>query len=136
MHDDVIHLGSKQISCHLVFRQSHRLDHTEQSYTTGIKKPAPIISLRIDHAPCVLAPPPSPTPSTDRSLSVLELYLCDSGAQYRDGTTDVTRTVHFGTPTAQEKVMTYVLDITKGLSSYGNLYILQIKCRLLAGSFV
>jgi Xaa-Pro aminopeptidase len=45
----------------------------------------------------------SPTPSTDRSLSVLELYLCDSGAQYRDGTTDVTRTLHFGTPTAQEK---------------------------------
>lgn len=31
------------------------------------------------------------------------VYLCDSGAQYLDGTTDVTRTYHFGTPTAQEK---------------------------------
>lgn len=31
------------------------------------------------------------------------IYLCDSGAQYLDGTTDVTRTLHFGTPTAEEK---------------------------------
>ena len=30
------------------------------------------------------------------------LYLVDSGAQYLDGTTDVTRTVHLGTPTAEE----------------------------------
>lgn len=32
------------------------------------------------------------------------IYLCDSGAQYLDGTTDVTRTVHFGCPTEAEKV--------------------------------
>ncbi|GAA5809696.1 hypothetical protein MFLAVUS_003109 [Mucor flavus] len=32
-----------------------------------------------------------------------QIYLCDSGAQYKDGTTDVTRTVHFGTPTQYEK---------------------------------
>eukprot|EP00045_Choanoeca_perplexa_P005437 m.46133 g.46133 ORF g.46133 m.46133 type:complete len:607 (+) comp13119_c0_seq2:83-1903(+) len=31
------------------------------------------------------------------------VYLCDSGGQYRDGTTDVTRTVHFGQPTQHEK---------------------------------
>ncbi|KAL1839947.1 hypothetical protein VTJ49DRAFT_991 [Mycothermus thermophilus] len=31
------------------------------------------------------------------------IYLCDSGAQYLDGTTDTTRTLHFGTPTPQEK---------------------------------
>ncbi|KAI2642788.1 aminopeptidase-like protein [Xylaria nigripes] len=30
------------------------------------------------------------------------IYLCDSGAQYRDGTTDTTRTLHFGTPTERE----------------------------------
>lgn len=30
------------------------------------------------------------------------IYLCDSGAQYLDGTTDTTRTLHFGTPTAAE----------------------------------
>ncbi|KAL3425766.1 xaa-pro aminopeptidase [Phlyctema vagabunda] len=31
------------------------------------------------------------------------IYLCDSGAQYFDGTTDTTRTLHFGEPTAMEK---------------------------------
>ncbi|PWY75183.1 hypothetical protein BO70DRAFT_296262 [Aspergillus heteromorphus CBS 117.55] len=31
------------------------------------------------------------------------IYLCDSGGQYLDGTTDVTRTFHFGKPTAFEK---------------------------------
>ncbi|KAI9760184.1 MAG: hypothetical protein M4579_001799 [Chaenotheca gracillima] len=31
------------------------------------------------------------------------VYLCDSGAQYRDGTTDTTRTLHFTEPTEMEK---------------------------------
>lgn len=31
------------------------------------------------------------------------VYLCDSGAQYLDGTTDTTRTLHFGTPSDAEK---------------------------------
>ncbi|KAF9571074.1 hypothetical protein EC968_001058 [Mortierella alpina] len=31
------------------------------------------------------------------------VYLCDSGGQYIDGTTDVTRTLHFKTPNAFEK---------------------------------
>ncbi|KAG0308876.1 hypothetical protein BGZ98_006374 [Dissophora globulifera] len=31
------------------------------------------------------------------------VYLCDSGGQYIDGTTDVTRTLHFKTPTQHEK---------------------------------
>lgn len=39
-----------------------------------------------------------------------QVYLCDSGAQYLDGTTDTTRTLHFGTPTALErKAYTLVL---------------------------
>ncbi|KAF5389726.1 hypothetical protein D9757_006003 [Collybiopsis confluens] len=32
-----------------------------------------------------------------------QIYLCDSGAQFLDGTTDVTRTWHFGKPTDEEK---------------------------------
>lgn len=40
------------------------------------------------------------------------IYLCDSGAQYRDGTTDTTRTLHFGQPTAAE-VEAYTL-VLKG----------------------
>jgi Xaa-Pro aminopeptidase len=38
------------------------------------------------------------------------IYLCDSGAQYFDGTTDTTRTLHFGEPTELErKAYTLVL---------------------------
>jgi Xaa-Pro aminopeptidase len=38
---------------------------------------------------------------TDRELGTGELYLVDSGAQYLDGTTDITRTVALGEPTAE-----------------------------------
>ena len=33
------------------------------------------------------------------------VILCDTGGQYKDGTTDITRTVHYGNPTAEEKEM-------------------------------
>ena len=40
-----------------------------------------------------------------------DIYLIDTGAQYKDGTTDVTRTVHFGTPTPEQKhIYTRVLQ--------------------------
>jgi len=42
------------------------------------------------------------TPATDRVITPDMLYLVDSGAQYRDGTTDVTRTVAIGTPTTEQ----------------------------------
>ncbi|GEP03330.1 aminopeptidase P family protein [Methylobacterium oxalidis] len=41
------------------------------------------------------------THATDRRARRGELFLIDSGAQYRDGTTDVTRTVSVGEPTAE-----------------------------------
>ena len=41
------------------------------------------------------------TPETDRVLDRDSLFLVDSGAQYPDGTTDVTRTVAIGTPSAE-----------------------------------
>jgi len=41
------------------------------------------------------------TQDSDRTLRAGELYLVDSGGQYLDGTTDVTRTVAIGTPTAE-----------------------------------
>jgi len=40
------------------------------------------------------------TESTNRRIGMDELFLVDSGAQYEDGTTDVTRTVVIGKPTA------------------------------------
>ncbi len=39
------------------------------------------------------------TTSTSRTLGADELYLVDSGGQYEDGTTDITRTVPIGSPT-------------------------------------
>ena len=47
------------------------------------------------------------------------IYLCDSGAQYLDGTTDTTRTLHFGTPTEME-IKAYTL-VLKGVISIDQL---------------
>lgn len=41
------------------------------------------------------------TPESDSPLTVGTLYLVDSGGQYLDGTTDVTRTIAIGTPTPE-----------------------------------
>jgi Xaa-Pro aminopeptidase len=41
------------------------------------------------------------TEATNRILNPGELFLLDSGAQYQDGTTDITRTLAIGTPTAE-----------------------------------
>ncbi len=41
------------------------------------------------------------TRSSNRTIQRDEIYLIDSGGQYPDGTTDVTRTMIVGTPTAQ-----------------------------------
>ncbi|KAG9018813.1 hypothetical protein FRB90_009283 [Tulasnella sp. 427] len=44
-----------------------------------------------------------PDPESSAVVKKDQMYLCDSGAQYLDGTTDTTRTWHFGEPTAEEK---------------------------------
>jgi Xaa-Pro aminopeptidase len=51
-----------------------------------------------------------------------EIYLLDSGVQYLDGTTDITRTVHFGgsEPTAEQRdrytrVLLGVLDVERAV---------------------
>lgn len=43
------------------------------------------------------------TEGTNQPLQDGELFLVDSGAQYLDGTTDVTRTVAIGTPSAEQR---------------------------------
>jgi len=43
------------------------------------------------------------THTTNLPLTLNEIYLIDSGGQYPDGTTDITRTVIVGTPTAEMK---------------------------------
>lgn len=50
------------------------------------------------------------TPATDRRIDDSNLYLIDSGGQYLYGTTDITRTIHLGSPSPeQKKYYTYVL---------------------------
>jgi Xaa-Pro aminopeptidase len=44
----------------------------------------------------------SATPESDAKLKKESLLLLDSGAQYFDGTTDITRTIALGKPTAQQ----------------------------------
>ncbi len=41
---------------------------------------------------------------SDLKLSNDNFYLIDSGGQYESGTTDITRTIHLGTPTVQQKI--------------------------------
>lgn len=43
----------------------------------------------------------NPTPATNRRLTAGELFLIDAGAQFLDGTTDMTRTVPIGAPRAE-----------------------------------
>ncbi|KAH9041529.1 peptidase M24, structural domain-containing protein [Lactarius deliciosus] len=53
----------------------------------------------------------SPDPNDCAIIQKDRVYLCDSGGQYLDGTTDVTRTLHFGTPTdEQRRAFTRVLQ--------------------------
>lgn len=45
----------------------------------------------------------APSADTDSDITDRAMYLVDSGGQYSDGTTDVTRTVHFGSATDHQK---------------------------------
>ena len=67
----------------------------------------------------------SPTPETDVELKTDSLYLLDSGAQYLDGTTDLTRTIALcDVPTEQmKKDFTRALKGTIGIA----------KCKFPAG---
>ena len=44
-----------------------------------------------------------PEPGNCDTVDPSKVYLCDSGAQYLDGTTDTTRTLHFTSPTQMER---------------------------------
>ncbi|TYK12643.1 putative Xaa-Pro aminopeptidase P [Cucumis melo var. makuwa] len=57
-------------------------------------------------------------PETCAELDPESIYLFDSGAQYLDGTTDITRTVHFGLPSAHEKAC--YTAVLKGHIALGN----------------
>ncbi|KAJ1468125.1 peptidase M24, structural domain-containing protein, partial [Baffinella frigidus] len=58
------------------------------------------------------------SPETSRTLREEEMFLCDSGGQYLDGTTDVTRTIHFAKapPDEVRRCFTRVLQGHIGLA--------------------
>jgi len=59
-----------------------------------------------------------PTHENCAKINKDAVFLLDSGGQYKDGTTDVTRTMHFGTPTKHEKrCFTRVLQGHIGLAT-------------------
>ncbi|KAK6924319.1 Creatinase, N-terminal [Dillenia turbinata] len=60
----------------------------------------------------------SPEAETCSEMDPDSIYLFDSGAQYQDGTTDITRTVHFGKPSAHEKAC--YTAVLKGHITLGN----------------
>lgn len=66
----------------------------------------------------------TPTPETDTRLQPEGLYLLDSGGQYLDGTTDVTRTIALGEPTEQMRK-----DFTRALKGT----ISMAKCKFPEG---
>jgi Xaa-Pro aminopeptidase len=52
------------------------------------------------------------TRATNRKIAPGDLFLVDSGAQYQDGTTDITRTIAVGTPTPEMR--TRFTQVLKG----------------------
>lgn len=60
----------------------------------------------------------SPDDKTCAEFDPDSIYLFDSGAQYLDGTTDITRTVHFGKPSGHEKAC--YTAVLKGHIALGN----------------
>jgi Xaa-Pro aminopeptidase len=51
---------------------------------------------------------------TDRAIAANEIYLIDSGAQFLDGTTDVTRTIWTGPDAAPAAIRDHVTRVLKG----------------------
>lgn len=68
----------------------------------------------------------TPTPQTDAKISGNGLLLIDSGGQYLDGTTDLTRTIAIGKPTNQQK--THYTIVLKGLIALSNLIFPEGTC--------
>ena len=65
------------------------------------------------------------TKKTSRKLNRKEIYLCDSGGQYKYGTTDVTRTISFGSQS--NKIKSIFTKVLKGHIAVVNADISKLK---------
>ena len=85
----------------------------EQEMNKGISFPT-----IAGYGPHAAIPHYEPSNLTNIPIGITSTLVVDSGGQYLDGTTDVTRTLHFGTPTKeQRKAYTRVLIGAIQLSS-------------------
>ncbi|XP_014481659.1 PREDICTED: xaa-Pro aminopeptidase 1-like isoform X2 [Dinoponera quadriceps] len=85
----------------------------EQDYNKGISFPT-----IVGYGPHGAMPHYEPNNLTNVQIGTTSTLVVDSGGQYLDGTTDVTRTLHFGDPTdEQKKAYTRVLIGSIQLSS-------------------
>ncbi|CCF59033.1 hypothetical protein KAFR_0F04380 [Kazachstania africana CBS 2517] len=57
----------------------------------------------------------SPPKEGSTMINPSKIYLCDSGSQFLEGTTDITRTLHFTTP-SQEEINNYTLVLKGNLA--------------------
>lgn len=57
----------------------------------------------------------SPEKDNCQMIDPSKIYLCDSGSQFFEGTTDITRTLHFTTP-SQEEIDNYTLVLKGNLA--------------------
>eukprot|EP01080_Neovahlkampfia_damariscottae_P004278 gene4278-7614_t len=85
-------LTEVSVADHLEFLRSQQKDYVSLSFSTisGMGSNGAIIHYSPEKEKCA-------------KINDKEIFLLDSGAQYLDGTTDTTRTVHFGEPTDYEK---------------------------------
>ncbi|XP_026670593.1 xaa-Pro aminopeptidase 1-like isoform X2 [Ceratina calcarata] len=70
----------------------------EQDYNKGISFPT-----IVGYGPHAAIPHYEPNNMTNSKIGRASTLVVDSGGQYLDGTTDVTRTLHFGVPTEEHK---------------------------------
>ncbi|CAL7934020.1 unnamed protein product [Xylocopa violacea] len=86
----------------------------EQDHNKGISFPT-----IVGYGPHAAIPHYEPNDQTSIAIGQASTVVVDSGGQYLDGTTDVTRTLHFGTPTEeQRRAYTLVLIGAIELSSF------------------
>jgi Xaa-Pro aminopeptidase len=79
------------------FRENELKEEDEQAMYMG-----PAYENIVASGPNGALPHYSPNKSESRAMSKNELILVDAGGQYRDGTCDTSRTVHFGYPTVEQ----------------------------------
>lgn len=96
LENEVVNLGHTPSEC----EAADKLDGLRSEQEMFVSLSFPTISSSGSNAAVIHY---RPERETCMNITTDRVYLVDSGAQYKDGTTDVTRTMHFGTPTAWQK---------------------------------